>query len=299
MKRFAAWIKVSRLPSQSYIFCPILFGQACYFLQSGRLDLNILVLMQLFGLFDQLYIVYANDYADIEVDRRNTDFNIFSGGSRVLVDGDLRPAQLKYAAFLMAGLCLACGIILTYFYHRWLAVPIIVIALGLLWMYSYPPVKLSYRGGGEFLQMPGVGLVLPVFGYYAQSGQITGFPWPLLLAVLPTQLACAMGTSLADEPSDREGGKRTLPVILGQRTTKYVIIALNFMSIGILPLVIGFDPADIRSLSVIAVPLSANTLHFFFIKAEPGTISLTILNLLTVLVTVSIMCGLATAFFLA
>lgn len=72
----------------------------------------------------------------------------------------------------------------------------------LLWMYSYPPIKISYGGGGEFLQMIGVGIVLPLMGYFAFKGSLGNFPWELFFTILPTQLACAIGTAVPDAPSD-------------------------------------------------------------------------------------------------
>ena len=67
-KNLLAWIQASRLPSQSYIFLPILLGQAAWVYQGGTIDWRAFLLIQLFGLFDQLYIVYANDYADYRDD---------------------------------------------------------------------------------------------------------------------------------------------------------------------------------------------------------------------------------------
>ncbi len=288
MNYISACIKASRLQSQSYIFLPILFGQAYYVFQGNKLDWTIFIIIQLFGLFDQLYIVYANDYADIETDLKNKTFNIFSGGSRVLVDGDLTPSQLKNLTLSAVGLCFLCGIILTLFFHRWLAVPIVTIALGILWMYSYAPVKLSYRGGGEFLQMLGVGLVLPLFGYYAQAGTLNGFPWPLMLVILPTQLACAMATSLPDEPSDRSSKKKTATVLLGANTAKFSIIGLNAVSMIMLPIVGWLNLSDPRILMILSIPASASIIQLFFIKSEINTLKLTIFVFLSVLVTLSI-----------
>ncbi len=96
-KQLSAWIQASRLHSQSFIFFPILLGQAAWVSQGGSINWWAFVLIQLFGLFDQLYIVYANDYADYRDDRLNTAPTIFSGGSRVLVDNLLKPVQLKTA----------------------------------------------------------------------------------------------------------------------------------------------------------------------------------------------------------
>lgn len=289
MKTVRVWLKASRLQAQSYIFLPILFGQACYAFQGYTLHWPILVIMTFFGLFDQLYIVFANDYADMETDRQNTTYNIFSGGSRVLVDGDLMPGQLKKAAIYMAGLCILCGIILTFIYQRKLALPIIIIALGLLWLYSYPPARLSYRGSGEILQMLGVGFVLPLFGYYAQSGTVSGFPLRLLLVILPTQLACAMATSLPDEPSDRLTGKRTSTVLAGAKTTKFFILFLNTISIVAFPFVSWFSPGDIQIYIILFIPVLAGISQFFFINSKPGSLKLTIFIFLSVLITLSFM----------
>jgi 1,4-dihydroxy-2-naphthoate octaprenyltransferase len=232
MRKLMAWLQASRLPSQSYIFFPLLLGQAIHYGRTGQLDWTVFLLLHLYGLFLQLFIVYANDRADIETDSLNTTFTIFSGGSRTLVDG-LISVRENYAAVLTVIVFnAAVGLALTALYQRGLALPLIALSLGLLWLYSFPPVRLSYRGGGEFLQMLGVGVVLPVLGYYGQAGSLVAFPWRLLAFILPCQLACAMATALPDEPSDRISSKRTAAVLLGAAGTKLTIIGLNAASIA-------------------------------------------------------------------
>lgn len=293
MNSIKAWIKASRLQSQSYIFLPVLFGQAWFVYQRNELNWPIFFIMALFCLFDQLFIVYANDYADYETDCKNTTFNIFSGGSRVLADKDLIPEQLKKSSFLTAILCLACGVILTIIYSRFMAIPLVVIALCLLWMYSYKPFQLSYRGGGEFLQMAGVGVILPLFGYYAQSGTFLDFPWPLMFVILPTQLACGMATSLPDEPSDRLSAKKTMTVLLGQKKTKILIIILNIISIILFPFTGWLQPLDVQVYYIILVPAIASFMQLFLINSKAGSLKLTLFVFLSVLVTLSIVGGMA------
>lgn len=226
MTRLRAWVRASRFPSQSYIFLPLLLGQGLG-LRGDGLSWDIFALVHLFGLFLQLYIVYANDVADRETDRANTTATLFSGGSRVLVQGLLRPGQLRAAALATAALGLCCSVALWLVHGRWLCPPLAALALLLLWLYSFGPVRLSYRGGGELLQMLGVGGVLPVFGYHAQSGAVADFPWALLLALLPSHLACALATTLPDEPSDRGSCKRTAAVLLGPRVIMVTIVVLD------------------------------------------------------------------------
>ena len=88
-RRAKAWIKASRLPSQLYIFTPLLAGQLYAWGSGYPWDGTAFILVYVFGLFLQLFIVYANDLADYSVDRNNRWFTIFSGGSRVLVEGEL------------------------------------------------------------------------------------------------------------------------------------------------------------------------------------------------------------------
>jgi len=242
MNKLKAWILASRPASQSYIFFPLLLGQAVHYSRTGRFDWAVFVLLHLYGLFIQLFIVYANDRADIECDRLNTTYTIFSGGSRTLVDGFISLRENYAAVLWMVVLNVLVGILLTVVYGRELALPLVVLSLGLLWMYSFSPVRLSYRGGGELLQMLGVGVVLPVFGYYGQAGDAGRFAWGLLAFILPGQLACAMATALPDEPSDRASGKRTSAVLLGQEASKIVIMCLNAAALVVFLLVMNTAP---------------------------------------------------------
>ncbi len=229
MSKVLFWIQAARLPSQSYIFIPLLLGQSFAYLNFRSFDWVSFFLVQSFGIFNQLFIVFANDYADMESDKLNKTFTIFSGGSRVIVEGKLKPSQLKFASIIMAILCICFSLILCFYHHNPYFLPLCILALSLLIFYSYPPLKLSYRGGGEFLQTLGVGLILPLFGYFAQSGDFSSFPYIHLYPLLFGNLACAIATSLPDVPSDTLSEKRTIAVVWGSQTTKVLILILELM----------------------------------------------------------------------
>jgi 1,4-dihydroxy-2-naphthoate polyprenyltransferase len=224
---WSSWLQAARLPSQLYIFWPLLLGQAMAFQQGASLNWAVLLLCHAYGLTNQLFIVFANDVADVETDKANTTFTIFSGGSRVLVRSLLPGNHLAMAAVACALLSLLSGLVLRVLSGTWLPLLLIIAGLGLLWAYSFPPFRLSYRGGGEFFQMLGVGLVLPLIGYCAQSGGMSGFGWAFLVPVLLFSLTCAMSTALPDEPSDRKFRKRSSAVLLGTRISQWVIVVIN------------------------------------------------------------------------
>ncbi|WP_437288219.1 prenyltransferase [Sorangium sp. So ce406] len=268
-----AWIRASRLASQPTIALPLLLGQVLGARAAGRpLDLGTLAAVHLFGLLDQLFIVYANDVADQETDRRNRTATPFSGGSRVLVEGRLSPRALGAAAAGCAAALVAVS--------AWLAVtvstpaapllvPLAIAALLLLWAYSYPPLRLSYRGGGELLQMVGVGAVLPLYGYVAQGGALDRFPVALLACLLPGHLACAIATALPDEPSDRESGKRTLPVRLGGERAARRVALLNALSLLLAP--VGLGAAGLRPGAGLLIPAAAALVVLLARPAPPGS----------------------------
>jgi 1,4-dihydroxy-2-naphthoate octaprenyltransferase len=260
------------------------------------IDWRAFVVIQLFGLFDQLYIVYANDYADYLDDRRNTMPTMFSGGSRVLVDNVLRPVELKFAAFLMVFLCIGCGILFTVVYRYYYMIPLMSAGLLLLWMYSYKPLRLSYRGGGELLQVAGTGLLLPMLGYYAQAGSLNSFPWVILLVVVPTSLACAIATAVPDGPADATYEKRTIPVLIGLPRSKAAIIALNAASIFLF-YCIGQSLKDgVLDVAVHVLPVAGLLGTLIFVKGQPGAPGITFFGLSAILTTIGLVGGMAFGF---
>lgn len=93
MKRrlIRAWIRASRPPAIVNLIFPLLLGQALAYRQTALWSWPIFAALAFYAWFDQLYIVFWNDYADARADRHNRDFNIFSGGSRVLPEAACAP----------------------------------------------------------------------------------------------------------------------------------------------------------------------------------------------------------------
>ena len=268
MKTMKAWLQASRLPSQSYIFFPLLLGAGAWRATGGTLDWALLAASQLYGLFLQLYIVYANDWADAPIDAANNTYNIFSGGSRVIPEGKLSRRALGWGAVVMVALNLALALALWLGAGRVWQLPLVVISFALLWMYSFPPVKLSYRGGGEFLQVAGVGLVLPLVGYSLQSGELASFPWHWLAFLLPMDLAASLSTTLPDEPSDRAAGKMTFAARYGSGPVKIAIVGLYLAGLAIFVLVSG--AGWLHGLMISVVPLGFSLALPGLVKDSPA-----------------------------
>lgn len=174
--------------------------------------------------------VLSNEILDLPSDRENRFFSIFSGGSRVLVDGLLTPREVRTGiAVMLTAFAVATATLLAMIPNSALAVVIAVAVLTVLAIgYTAPPLKLSYRGLGEIdvAITHSIGVILCGFLFLGGNWQ-DPLPWvlslPLLLAILPAIIL----SGVPDLEADAAAGKRTLAVRLGQRKTLYLASALT------------------------------------------------------------------------
>ncbi|WP_434381864.1 prenyltransferase [Melittangium boletus] len=155
---------------------------------------------------------YCNEYYDLEPDRANTSPSPWTGGSRVLVTGGLKPELSLRIACALAGVCIVLALLLPNNAARVLA----LLAVFFSWEYSAPPLKLEALGLGEFTVTLVLNTLVPLLGYSIQSGGLQ--PHPLLLVLIPLgiiEFIRMMVMNMADWESDAKTWKKTLVVRIG------------------------------------------------------------------------------------
>jgi 1,4-dihydroxy-2-naphthoate octaprenyltransferase len=164
----------------------------------------------------QLMTHYSNDYFDLAADRANATPTRWSGGSRVLVAGELAPPIALWTAIALGILALAIDLVIARALAPGpLAALILLAALVLAWEYSAPPLRLHSRGLGAPTVALVVGGLTPLAGYAIQRGAVSG---SALLAVVPlvlAQLGMILVIDFPDAEGDRAAGKRTPVVLFG------------------------------------------------------------------------------------
>jgi 1,4-dihydroxy-2-naphthoate octaprenyltransferase len=110
-----------------------------------------------------------------------------------------------------------------------------VLMLAAMWLYSFRPARVSYRGGGELLQ-GAASAVLMLWGFEGQAGTLAGFPWPLLLPFTALNVVANIIAGFADHPSDAAAGKRSFTVRHGTAMTRRTVLLASGLSIVTLPL---------------------------------------------------------------
>jgi 1,4-dihydroxy-2-naphthoate octaprenyltransferase len=259
-----AWIQASRPLAQVNIAVPLLLGEMIALVEYGRIDVALLVVAHAFGVLDHLFIVWANDVADEDADRHNEAPTLFSGGSRVLVEGKLKAQQLARAAAGAALAMLALSLYAAFALDR-PATPLAwALAVLLLWVYSFPPGRLCYRGGGAITQALGVMVALPLLGFYLQGGDIGGFPWAALVPCVLLGIAGNITTALPDHPADQATHKTTWPVRYGPRRARKHSLQLIALGAVATPLMLPDLPqigwAAIEALPLLLVLVNARAL---------------------------------------
>jgi len=172
---------------------------------------------------------YINDYYDFEADKHNRQFG-FSGGSGVLQQYPKLKQTTRYLAFIFILVSMILTIILAIisFIPFW---SIFFIGIGSFfsWFYSAPPIRLSYRGIGEFPHFI-AGLMNTAWGYLILTGTIDLkliiFAIPLSLHLLNVILLF----EIPDREADIHGGKTNFIVNHGRKNSFLLITILFWLT---------------------------------------------------------------------
>ena len=166
-----------------------------------------------------------NDYTDY---RRGVDQDNYyrsQYGPQVLVHNLMNPRQLLTYAAVTGLIALAAGIALILLQGglTW-----ILLALGAFFVlfYTWP---LKYIGLGEIAVLIVWGPLMIGGGYYVITGQ---WEWNVILASLPYALGVTgviFGKHIDKFQMDKEKKIHTLPVILGERVSRYTALSMIFL----------------------------------------------------------------------
>lgn len=169
----------------------------------------------------QIGVNYANDYSD---GVKGTD-DVRVGPMRLVATGTASAGAVKRAALAVLLTAAAVGLVLAIATTWWLIV-VGAVAILAAWGYTGGPKPYGYLGLGELFVFVFFGLVATTGTTYVAIEEIPGITW--LAATGVGLLACALLVinNLRDIPTDREVGKRTLAVRLGDRRTRVLYTGL-------------------------------------------------------------------------
>jgi 1,4-dihydroxy-2-naphthoate polyprenyltransferase len=270
----SAWIRAARLQLHTIGFTPLLLGNIIAGYEFGQFSWPRLILSLLIGLLIHLVTAFVNDVADVQTDEANVSRSLFSGGSGVVVEGQLSRSDLitgaSWAIFLAV---VSTGIMIFGLHVHWGILLFVIWGMVSATEYSLPPVKLSYRGGGEFLVLVTYSIALVWAGYYSQAGPAySPLVWALSLPIGFAVFSLITVTQFPDLEADRMAGKRSLVIVFGvEKTLSIVSLAVSLSMLSVLVfLLTGSIPIWPGVLSLLCLPLAYRLLKLIFRHEEEG-----------------------------
>ena len=230
MKKSKAVVLLLRLPFLVVTLGSVFVGTAFAWWYVGQFDLGLFLLTMIGACFLHLACNVANDYFDF---KSGTDAaNVyavapFSGGSRMVLDGFVKPGEALSISIIFAVLGSAIGLYLNAVSAGNVILLIGVAALLLVFGYNGPPLKLVNLGIGEIGIFLAWGPLMVLGAYYVQAQSFSSI-WPLIAALPPgilTTLVLVIN-EFADAEADRSAGRKTWVILFGFKKTVYIYLAL-------------------------------------------------------------------------
>ena len=224
------WIAGARPRTLPAAIAPVAIGTAL----AGADWIPVRALLALMvALALQIGVNYANDYSD---GIRGTDESRV-GPVRLVGQGLARPSAVKAAAFACFALAGISGLVLVALTGHWWLLLVGASAIAAAWFYTGGARPYGYAGLGEVFVLVYFGFV-PVLGtFYVQTDRvdITAIIASAGIGALIT--AILVVNNLRDIPSDRDAGKKTLAVRIGDTATRRLFTGLLIVGFAAIPVV--------------------------------------------------------------
>ncbi len=259
MSKVESWFRAFRLRTLPLSFSSVILGSMLA-LYEGGFQLNILISALSTTLFLQILSNLANDYGDF---KSGLDNATRLGPERSVQSGEISEKQMKLAIIIFASASLASGLYLLYGAYEsiGLRAAIFFLIIGILAIlaaifYTIGKRPYGYRGMGDlavflFFGIAGVGGT-----FFLHTGTIG---WIDLLPAASIGLL-ATGVlnlnNLRDIENDRNGGKRSLVVMLGipKARAYHTLLILGAIAAAFIYTGLNFN-SYYQFLFLIAVPM--------------------------------------------
>lgn len=260
MKKSKAILLLLRLPFLTVTTGAVFVGTAFAWWETGQFNIMLFLLTFVGACFFHISCNVANDYFDFKSGNDALNRNAlvpFSGGSRMVLDGFVRPEEALGISILFAILGSAIGLYLNSVLKGNIILFIGLAALFLVFSYNGFPARLVNKGVGEIAIFLAWGPLMVLGAYYVQAESISS-PWALIVAFpsgILTTLVLLIN-EFADKDADFSTGRKTWVILLGFKKSLliYLFLALSCYLIVLGGVLLGGWPIW-SLLAIVTLPL--------------------------------------------
>ncbi|GAB3558093.1 1,4-dihydroxy-2-naphthoate polyprenyltransferase [Spelaeicoccus albus] len=268
MATAAQWVSGARLRTLPLAIAPVIIGTGAALGLTGGLSEQFIgavdapghteigagqwtlrfVLALGVALLLQIGTNFANDYSD---GVRGTDEERV-GPLRLTASGAAAPHAVKRAAFGAFAAAAVLGLVLVVLSQAWWFLLIGAICLPAAWLYTGGKHPYGYIGLGEVFVFVFFGLVATLGTTYTQVHSLSACAWGGAVGIGLISCGLLMANNLRDIPTDREAGKTTLAVRIGDVRARHsyaVMLTLPFLLL-LVPIAFGHWGAALALLAL-------------------------------------------------
>src|SRR5699024_286716 len=234
------WWRLLRPHTLTASFVPVFVGTMLAWID-GHLHVLLLAAMLLASILIQSATNMFNEYYDF-VGGIDTEHSVGIGGT-IVRDG-ISPKTVLNLALIFYGISILLGIYICIASSWWIAV-IGLICMAFGYLYTGGPFPISRTPFGELFAGFFMGTVIIGISYFIQSGTLhadiiyISIPVAILIGCLN------FANNIRDHDGDKENGRKTLAILLGQKSAILLLSILFILSyaltifyiiIGVLPI---------------------------------------------------------------
>jgi 1,4-dihydroxy-2-naphthoate octaprenyltransferase len=217
--KLSLWAEAVRVPFFTASIVPVLLGSVVAWAREDTFHWGFFLLALLGGVLLHAGTNVANDYYDhlSGTDEANVHFvRPFTGGSRMIQRGLLRPREMLTGALILFAAGALIGVYLALARGPWLWV-LGIVGIFSGFFYTAPPFRIAATGLGELLVGLNFGVLMTLGAFYVQTKELA---WEPVIAAIPVSLLIAgvlYINQFQDMEADASVRKDHLVVRLGRR----------------------------------------------------------------------------------
>lgn len=250
-KGAARLARITRAPFLQVSIIPVAVAGAFAF-KEGTFDFLPFIFSLLAIVFLHLGVNTINDYYDHlqKADELNIRPTPFSGGSRVIQQRLENPRTVLTVAVICFVLAVVFGMYVVFLRGITL---LIISLIGLIFgiFYTAPPLKLVYRGLGEFTVFVLLGPLALAGAEIAIAGE---FSRELFFASIPIGIwvmLILVANEFPDAEFDARANKNHLVVVMGKKSAAYMYAVFAYLSFIVIAVGVGLDIMSVTTLLVL------------------------------------------------
>ncbi|KUH88296.1 1,4-dihydroxy-2-naphthoate polyprenyltransferase [Mycobacterium sp. GA-0227b] len=248
MATFAQWVEGARPRTLPNAIAPVIAGTgAAAWLHAACWWKALLALAVAVALI--IGVNYANDYSD---GIRGTD-DVRAGPLRLVGSKVATPKAVLTAAVVSLALAAVAGLVLAAVSAPWL-IAVGAVCIAGAWLYTGGKRPYGYLGLGEIAVFVFFGLVAVLGTQYTQALRIDWVGAAVAVAMGAMSSAVLVANNLRDIPTDKESGKITLAVRLGDARTRLLYQALMAVAFALTLVLMLATPWT--AVGLVALPLA-------------------------------------------